>query len=169
MSMHSGAGSSGELMSCEHCTATFKVEKSLDEHVVKKHPDFISSPNTCQHCKATFKIKRSLDDHIIKKHPKFATTVTCKVHFCTKCTFKTTLKSSLDKHMFIKHSDAAFCSKNACQHCNATFTTILTVCHQLLEKYTNRTGIYRLIFIANNLILLHVLKKHLSWIPSVNK
>nr|CAI5866645.1 unnamed protein product [Callosobruchus analis] len=110
---------------CVHCNATFKRKTSLNDHVVRKHPDLIPSITnklhqctkctfkttskgsfdkhllkhsdfkhiTCVHCNATFKSKLSLDDHVVRKHLDFISTVTNKLHECTKCTFKTVRKT----------------------------------------------------------------------------
>ncbi|VEN40262.1 unnamed protein product [Callosobruchus maculatus] len=127
-----------QLITCTHCTATFKKKISLDDHIIRKHPNFVSSVTskihectlcafkttrsssfnkhllihpetnstqliTCTHCTATFKNKISLDDHIIKKHPNFVSSVTRKIHKCTKCSFKTTIATQLKKHS-LKHT-----------------------------------------------------------------
>ncbi|VEN34631.1 unnamed protein product, partial [Callosobruchus maculatus] len=44
----------------------------------------------------------ALSDHVVRKHPEFVTSVTSKLHECTKCTFKTVRKSRFDRHL-LKH------------------------------------------------------------------
>nr|CAI5858922.1 unnamed protein product [Callosobruchus analis] len=150
------------LCICTHCNATFKGKVSLDDHVVKKHPDFISSitsklhectkctfkttskehllnhpeiasnfkPKICIHCNATFKGKMSLDDHVVRKHPDFSTTVTSKLHKCTKCAFKTVKKGFFDKHL-LKHLGKHI----TCVHCNATFTSKMSLDDHVVRKH----------------------------------
>ncbi|VEN40749.1 unnamed protein product [Callosobruchus maculatus] len=131
-----------KISTCKHCNATFKSKSSLDNHIIKKHPSFISSVTNkihkctkckfatvkishlkahlsthsktpandniwkCLHCEATFKRKASLDNHTIKNHPNFISTITNRVHKCTKCTFKTTIRGHLKYHLS-KHSETS--------------------------------------------------------------
>nr|CAI5858920.1 unnamed protein product [Callosobruchus analis] len=145
--------------SCSHCDASFRDKRALDEHVIRKHPNFMSSVTgklhectkctyktvrkrsldkhllnhhfkhiTCVHCNAAFKSKATLDDHVVRRHPDFSTTVTSKVHKCTKCTFKAVKKDCFDKH-FLKHLGIT------CVHCNATFKSKIVLDHHVLRKH----------------------------------
>nr|CAH7715104.1 unnamed protein product [Callosobruchus chinensis] len=63
MLVHPESHSSYELGTCTHCSAVFKSEKALDEHVVREHPKFIKSLERkiyrCTECiyKTVFKYK----------------------------------------------------------------------------------------------------------------
>nr|CAI5826023.1 unnamed protein product [Callosobruchus analis] len=129
---------------CIYCDSTFTSKQALDDHTVKKHPDFIASvtstvhectkctfktirtshlkehimvkhpdiagdrkTNSCIYCNKIFVHKRTLDDHILKTHPDFKTSVSGKIHECTKCTYKTVSESYLKKHISINHPDIA--------------------------------------------------------------
>nr|CAI5866643.1 unnamed protein product [Callosobruchus analis] len=160
---HPEVASNFKLSVCIHCNATFKSKQSLDDHVVRKHPDFFTTVTSkvhectkctfktvnkgyfdkhllkhsdfkysaCVHCNATFKRKVSLDDHVVKKHPDFVSSITTKLHECTKCTFKTVIKSHFDTHL-LKHSDFKY---SACVHCNATFNSKKSLDDHVLRKH----------------------------------
>nr|CAI5823487.1 unnamed protein product [Callosobruchus analis] len=168
---HPGLASDFKHSTCVHCNATFKSRKSLDDHVVRKHPDFISSVtsklhectkctfktvqknrfsrhllkhpglasdfkhSTCVNCNATFKSKMSLDDHVVRKHPDFISSVTSKLHECTKCTFKTTSKCSFDKHLLKHPGFASYCKHSRCVHCNATFKSKMALDGHVVRKH----------------------------------
>nr|CAI5868651.1 unnamed protein product [Callosobruchus analis] len=149
------------LSTCTHCNLTFKRKHWLDNHVIRKHPNFIDSVTskvhecilcgfkttisayfkrhmlkhpetsiTCPHCKASFNKKISLDDHIIKYHPSFASSVTSKVHKCTKCNFETTMCTDLKRHS-MKHAE----TPNTCALCHASFKTKRTLDNHTLQKH----------------------------------
>nr|CAI5823486.1 unnamed protein product [Callosobruchus analis] len=168
---HPGFASDFKHSTCVHCNATFKSRKSLDDHVIRKHPDFISSVtsklhactkctfksvqknrfsmhllkhpglasdfkhSTCVRCNATFKSKMSLDDHVVRKHPDFISSVTSKLHECTKCTFKTTSKCSFDKHLLKHPGFASYCKHSRCIHCNATFKSKMALDGHVVRKH----------------------------------
>nr|CAI5858919.1 unnamed protein product [Callosobruchus analis] len=147
---------------CINCNTTFKSKKSLDHHVLRKHPDFFTTVTSklyectdctfktviksdfdkhllkhsdfkysaCVHCNATFKRKVSLDYHVVKKHPDFVSSITSKLHECTECPFKTVIKCYFDKHL-LKHSDF----KITCVHCNATFTSKMSLDDHVVRKH----------------------------------
>nr|CAI5825547.1 unnamed protein product [Callosobruchus analis] len=46
----------------------------------------------CSHCDTLFKTKTLVDDHIAEINPDYFTSVTSKLHECSKCTYKTTIK-----------------------------------------------------------------------------
>nr|CAI5819628.1 unnamed protein product [Callosobruchus analis] len=122
---------------CIYCNKTFKTTRSLDDHIVKIHPDFITSvsskvheckectyrtqhvtakhpdiagnrkTNRCIYCNKTFKSTQSLNDHIVKMHPDFITSVNSKVHECTECTYKSVSTTLLKHHVTAKHPDIA--------------------------------------------------------------
>nr|CAI5870415.1 unnamed protein product [Callosobruchus analis] len=149
MAKHSGLG---VFTKCTYCNKTFTGKALLNEHITKKHPDFVASLSCkihectnctykttkssrlkehmakhpelaaffrCTYCNKTFALKASLNDHIAKKHPDFIASVSCKVHECTKCSFKTARISNLKEHM-AKHPELGVFSK--CTYCNKTFT-----------------------------------------------
>ncbi|VEN53609.1 unnamed protein product, partial [Callosobruchus maculatus] len=57
MLKHPETAVKSKFSTCVHCNASFKSKRSLDDHIVRKHPDFLGSISTkiyeCTHC--TFK------------------------------------------------------------------------------------------------------------------
>nr|CAI5835586.1 unnamed protein product [Callosobruchus analis] len=135
---------------CIYCNKTFVREQTLDDHILKTHPDFITSvsrtvhectkctyktvrasylkehildiagnrlTNRCIYCNKIFVRKRTLDDHIVKRHPDFITSVSRKVHECTKCTYRTVSINHLKEHITVNHPDIV----RHCIYCNKTF------------------------------------------------
>ncbi|CAH1980899.1 unnamed protein product [Acanthoscelides obtectus] len=110
---------SAATIKCQHCEAHFKQDRALDVHIVKDHPEFISSVTKlyscsecayttlkkgqlnrhsathsaaaikCDHCGANFKQDRNLEAHIVKNHPEFISSVKRKVYHCDSCSYKT--------------------------------------------------------------------------------
>nr|CAI5866644.1 unnamed protein product [Callosobruchus analis] len=187
---HLGLASDFKHFTCVHCNATLKSKKSLDYHVAARHPDFISCITsklyecakctfkttskygfdrhllkhpglasdfkhiTCVHCNATFKSKTSLDDHVLRKHPGFVSSITSKLHECSKCTFKTTAKTNLVKHVkHIHHTKT--------NHANASNKTVKVrsfSCNHCDASFRDKRALYE-----------HVLKKHPNFISSIHR
>nr|CAH7755131.1 unnamed protein product [Callosobruchus chinensis] len=106
---------------CVHCNAIFKRKTNLDDHIVRKHPDFIASVSSkiheCTHCSYKSVMKANLDHHMLK-HPETADSY--KLVSCVHCdaTYKT--KKNLDDHTIRKHPDsiASITSKvHRCAYC----------------------------------------------------
>ncbi|VEN34632.1 unnamed protein product, partial [Callosobruchus maculatus] len=76
-----------KIHECTICTFKTTVKGYFDRHVLK-HPEIASDfkLRTCIHCNATYQSKMALNDHVVRKHPEFVTSVTSKLHECTKCT-----------------------------------------------------------------------------------
>ncbi|VEN52543.1 unnamed protein product [Callosobruchus maculatus] len=147
------------LNTCVHCHAIFKGQQLLDEHVLKKHPAFITCECTvcgyktsergsfdrhmlthperykCLHCNASYKQKVSLDGHIVNTHPDFINSITSILYKCAKCIYKTTRKESLTRHMW-KHSTSSH-KFIRCDHCSALFKQKISRDEHLLKKHPN--------------------------------
>ncbi|VEN37686.1 unnamed protein product [Callosobruchus maculatus] len=87
---------------CLHCEARYKKEASLDDHIVKKHPEFISSVTRkiykCAQC--SYKtIKKNLNNHMAVHDPSY------KLNSCSHCNATFKCKSSLNDHVLKKHPD----------------------------------------------------------------
>nr|CAI5830851.1 unnamed protein product [Callosobruchus analis] len=144
---HPEAEDSYQHSTCIHCNAVFKRKRNLDDHIVRKHPDFIAFVSTadiymlrCLHCEATFKRKTGLDNHVIRKHPHFIASVSSKMHECTYCTYKTTMKSNFAKHM-LKHPETANqCKFSICVQCKATFKSRPALDDHTLKKHPESIG-----------------------------
>nr|CAI5867012.1 unnamed protein product [Callosobruchus analis] len=139
---------------CIHCNKAFTTKKRLDDHIIKKHPDFISSVSSkvheCTEC--TYKTtdnsnlkqhmlkhpdiavttKKRLDDHIIKKHPS----VSKKIYQCSKCTFKTVSTKDLKRHIMARHPDIAGNRKfRRCIYCSKAFVRRETLDDHVIKTH----------------------------------
>nr|CAI5867015.1 unnamed protein product [Callosobruchus analis] len=110
---------SSKIHECTQCTYKTTISKGLKEHLMAKHSEIA---DRCIYCSKTFVRREPLDDHIIKTHPDFVTSVSSRVHECTKCTFKTTSTSQLRRHA-VTHDTAGNRITIRCIYCNKTFTT----------------------------------------------
>nr|CAH7755045.1 unnamed protein product [Callosobruchus chinensis] len=183
---------SNGMYSCKHCEVTFRIKRSLDDHIVKKHPDFsapvfqiFKCPNceykttircylkmhmskhpennlVCKHCNTSFRSSQGLDNHIIQKHPKFIASVKRKIHKCTHCTYKTIYKYHFREHM-LTHSSTEF----TCQHCDTTYKTKKLLDDHVLKKHpdfvTSVAGkIYNCLCCAYKTTVIQYFNRHLS-------
>nr|CAH7755049.1 unnamed protein product [Callosobruchus chinensis] len=139
MLTHSSTASCYNLITCQHCDTTYKTKKLLDDHVLKKHPDFVTSVAgkiyNCLCCAYKTTRKRSLDDHIVKKHPDFSASVSCKVHECPNCDYKTAQKIDLDRHI-LKHPEAvSLHNLISCKHCNMSFKSQQSLRNHIIRQH----------------------------------
>ncbi|CAH1981775.1 unnamed protein product [Acanthoscelides obtectus] len=150
---------------CKNCDKSFTSQRSLDNHILQKHPEFTASVShkihecthcqyktryrrlldrhmmkhtgaklTCSKCDASFTSKLSLDNHILQKHPEITTSVSRKIHNCTRCEYKTTVKHSLAKHIMKHTGDKLTCTKS-----DASFTSKLSLDNHTLQKHPEVT------------------------------
>nr|CAI5826981.1 unnamed protein product [Callosobruchus analis] len=115
-------------VTCPHCNARYKFRRTLDDHLVKNHPNSFQAVSTkvfeCEICiYKTTKSKTYLYEHCLQKHPDFPELVTSKIYDCKHCSFKTTLKHILPKHE-LKHSKEARYACLCCKNIYATKTSL---------------------------------------------
>ncbi|CAH2002296.1 unnamed protein product [Acanthoscelides obtectus] len=117
---HSPAEGSYEYNTCIHCNATFKIKRYLDNHTIKKHPDFISSVSTkihnCKHCAYKTIYKKCLTLHMLKHTADSYSMRIC----CRYCNATYIYKRNLEDHILKKHPEfiASVSSKiHECKHC----------------------------------------------------
>nr|CAI5844289.1 unnamed protein product [Callosobruchus analis] len=110
-----------KIYKCTQCTYKTKSNDDFHKHMWK-HPETTDSGKLrCMHCNATFMQKISLGNHTIRDHPEFIASISCKVHECSHCSFKTTIKRELERHLLQHpHASSSF-KRNNCMHCDATF------------------------------------------------
>nr|CAH7755041.1 unnamed protein product [Callosobruchus chinensis] len=183
--------SNGSIV-CKHCNTSFRSSQGLDNHIIQKHPKFIASVkrkihkcthctyktiykyhfrehmlthssnvSVCDYCGAQFKRKRSLDDHIVKKHPDFSASVSCKVHECPNCDYKTAQKIDLDRHI-LKHPEDLI----SCQYCDATYKGKQSLDYHIVKKHPDFIGsvnreIYKCSICPYTNLRKYMLEKHM--------
>ncbi|CAH1976882.1 unnamed protein product [Acanthoscelides obtectus] len=102
---------SSKTHKCSHCAYKSTNNGNYRRHMLK-HSKTARASNykfgifICTHCNAKFKRKCTLYDHIIREHPDFISSLSCKLHHCTRCAYTTTIKSRLARHMLFKHSES---------------------------------------------------------------
>nr|CAI5830386.1 unnamed protein product [Callosobruchus analis] len=160
---------------CSCCNKIFVRKQTLDDHIVKTHPDFIASVSRkihgCTQCAYKTVSKPSLDDHIVKRHPDFIASVSRKIHECTNCTFKTVRLSRLKEHIKVKHPDTASDRIiNNCIYCNKTFVHKRTLNDHIVKTHPDfAASVNRKIFectectyktVSTNDLKRHMMVKH---------
>ncbi|VEN61668.1 unnamed protein product [Callosobruchus maculatus] len=103
MSKHNA---SGPIIQCDHCTVTFSSKRSLDDHIVRKHPNFTKTINReiyeCRECKFRTVLKNNFSTHLSIHNIAFAPSE-CKDIVCNHCHATFSHKRSLDDHIVKKH------------------------------------------------------------------
>nr|CAH7714646.1 unnamed protein product [Callosobruchus chinensis] len=104
---------------CTYCE--FKTAKAqyLNRHVRKHLETLNNDPVPCVHCGQLFSSKTTLDCHIVRKHPDYISSVTSKIHECSKCLYKTMRSREFQTHL-LKHSrkGSSTLVPHRCTHCN---------------------------------------------------
>nr|CAH7713171.1 unnamed protein product [Callosobruchus chinensis] len=132
MLKHSKTSDKG--LTCVHCEATFKRGENLDDHIVKKHPDFIASisrkVHQCSQC--TFKSVRKgdIDRHVLRHHK---TSGGNKLHTCKHCKASFSKKQTLDDHIVRKHPEFIESVTNKIHQC--TQCAYKTIRKDALEEH----------------------------------
>ncbi|CAH2015218.1 unnamed protein product [Acanthoscelides obtectus] len=143
---------------CINCDASFNTKRRLENHTLQKHPKMRKCTHCeykttyrqclarhmmkhtgaklkCTKCDESFTTTQSLNHHILRKHPDVAASVSCKIHKCTHCEYKTTYRHCLTTHM-MKHTGA----KLKCTKCDKSFTTILSLDGHILRNHSEFTA-----------------------------
>nr|CAI5823493.1 unnamed protein product [Callosobruchus analis] len=101
MSTHSDTVSSNKDIPCAHCNATFNRKLRLDDHVVKKHPNFIHCVSRkifeCKEC--TFK---TVVKNVFLRHQS-THSVSSSKHTCIHCNEPFKSQRALEGHLVRKH------------------------------------------------------------------
>ncbi|CAH1980884.1 unnamed protein product [Acanthoscelides obtectus] len=138
----------GAELACTKCVASFTTKRSLDNHILQKHPELTASVSSkiheCTHCEYQTTYVHYLAKHIMK-HNKAKLT-------CTRCDESFTFRSSLNNHILQKHRDALLSqdtSKNhlaeyvvkekpieiQCSKCDMPFTDQKVLDNHILQKH----------------------------------
>ncbi|CAH2009040.1 unnamed protein product [Acanthoscelides obtectus] len=180
MLQHPETASNYKFSVCTHCKAKFRGKTELDDHIIKKHPDFIASVSSkiheCTHCEYKTTIKSNLASHMLK-HPESGNHY--KFNICIHCKAKFRSKRELDNHIIKKHPDliASVSSKiYECTHC-AYKTVINSYFAKHMLKHPDTASNYKFSvcthckakFKSKMELDDHIIKKHPDFIASVSR
>nr|CAI5856719.1 unnamed protein product [Callosobruchus analis] len=169
------------LIRCIYCNKTFTSKLSLDDHIVKKHPDFIASVSRkvheCSRCTYKTTFTSCLKGHIRAKHPDIAYNII--INRCIYCNKTFTSKLSLDDHIVKRHPDfIASVSRKVHECSRCTYKTIITshLKGHNLAKHPDIAGNRVLIrciyckktFTSKRSLEDHIVKTHPDFIASVS-
>ncbi|CAH1968314.1 unnamed protein product [Acanthoscelides obtectus] len=123
-SISSTSCNSSSSFKCIYCSSSFKTKRTLDEHIVKKHPTFKSTISSklheCTFCSYKTTKKDMFSNHMSKQHPDNVHMLTCKY-----CNAIYSSKSDLDYHIDKKHPEFKHCTYESgqykCNYCNAVY------------------------------------------------
>ncbi|CAH2003486.1 unnamed protein product [Acanthoscelides obtectus] len=105
MLKHPDAKSSYKLNECIHCNRTFISKKSLNDHIIKKHPEYIASVTSkiheCKYCIFKTIFKDRLARHIWQQHP--GAEGGCQLETCIHCNRTFSSKINLHDHIIRDH------------------------------------------------------------------
>ncbi|CAH1980897.1 unnamed protein product [Acanthoscelides obtectus] len=178
VSIHNSPASSISLFTCTHCSAGFKLKLTLDDHIVRKHPEFSESiTRQVYHCtQCTYKtvIKRELENHIPKKHSSMK--ANNKRRTCTICNATFTRTRTLEDHILRTHPDIKSSIMTEILRCpDCAFETVVTAklnrhrlthsddtatfkkCEHCLATFKSKLGLGS-----------HILKRHPEYMSSVS-
>ncbi|CAH1981772.1 unnamed protein product [Acanthoscelides obtectus] len=159
----------GAKCTCTKCDASFTEKRSLDNHILQKHPELSASVShkihECTHCEYKTTDRKSLAGHIMKHTGAKLT--------CTKCEASFTSQQSLDNHILRKHQKhtASVSTKiHECTHCEYKTThTHAFASHMMKHTGTKRTcSKCNASFINKILLYNHILRKHPELSASVS-
>ncbi|CAH1993960.1 unnamed protein product [Acanthoscelides obtectus] len=176
---HSKAEDNSKFGICLHCNAKFTTRRTLDDHIIKKHPDFIDSVSSkiheCMDCEYKTTFKATLCSHLLK-HSK--TRDNYKFRVCIHCKAKFYTNVGLNDHIIKKHPDFidSVSSKiHECPHCS--FKTTIKSCFVYhMSSHPDCVDNYQYL-ICNHCnakfrkkILLndHIIRKHPDFIDSIS-
>ncbi|VEN34005.1 unnamed protein product [Callosobruchus maculatus] len=178
---HSDAADNNRITSrCNYCNKTFVHKKTLDDHIVRKHPDFIASVSKkvheCTRCNFKTISSSQLKRHMVT-HPDIAgNRITTRCNYCNK-TFL--YKVILDDHIIQTHPDciASVSSKiHECTQCTYKTTIANYIRDHLRIKHPELAGnriLSRCIYCNKSFIRKlaldeHIIKTHPDFIASVS-
>ncbi|VEN49241.1 unnamed protein product [Callosobruchus maculatus] len=166
---------------CIYCNKTIKRKLSLDDHIIKTHPDFIASVSSkiheCTQCTYKTTIARLIRGHLSTKHPEIADNRTFSRCMCCNKTFNH--KERLNEHIVRRHPDfvASVNSKiHECTQCTYKTTIARCIREHLSTKHPEiaGNGIVRCIhcnktFARKQNLDDHIVRSHPDFIASVSR
>nr|CAI5830375.1 unnamed protein product [Callosobruchus analis] len=177
---HPAIAGNRKFRRCIYCNKTFVRRETLDDHIIKTHPDFVAyvsrKVHECTQC--TYKTTNisHLKQHLLVKHPEIAGN---RIFRCIYCNKTFTRKLALDDHIVKKHSDFIACISNKVHGC--TKCTYKTTSNSHLKRHmvkhsdiagdhiTNRCTHCNKTFTSTQALDDHIVKRHPDFIASVSR
>ncbi|CAH2003480.1 unnamed protein product [Acanthoscelides obtectus] len=176
---HSGAKTVYKNSVCIHCNATYSRKLGLDDHILRKHPEFAASVSSKIHGCANCTYKTTSKDNFRKHMLKHSSAKIYKSSVvCIHCNARFKRKSRLNDHILVKHPDFTISITSKiykCAHC--TYKTTLK--YSLVKHMLNHPGATGSInfnvcihcnatFTRKMCVDDHILRKHPEFISSVS-
>ncbi|CAH2000776.1 unnamed protein product [Acanthoscelides obtectus] len=168
---------SRHILTCTHCNSTFKQKFNMDDHIIRKHPEFISSVSSkihqCTHCSYKTTKKSNLTDHIETHSETCASFSTC-----THCSAPFKTKKGLYHHILQNHPD--FISSISSKIHRCTLCDYKTTYHSELARHKlkhpevsanykfNKCTHCDAKFTRKAVLKDHIFKEHSDSIPSIS-
>ncbi|VEN39096.1 unnamed protein product [Callosobruchus maculatus] len=161
------------LNTCLHCKATFKSKQTMDDHIIRIHPEFLESVTSkvheCKVCAFKTTNKRQFENHLLK-HPE--TNSSLKMSTCSHCNAEFKSKRGLDNHTLNSHPefiDSVTSKIHECQICKFKTTVKCNLDTHMLEHSGEKYGCIHCnaAFKSKRARDGHVAKKHPKYIASV--
>ncbi|VEN56005.1 unnamed protein product [Callosobruchus maculatus] len=129
---HPGASSNINLFNCSHCNAKFRYKKSFDNHILKKHPEFIPNVTTKIH-KCVFCTYQTVNKDIADakkkavEKEKQVNRTSAEEYICFDCNTTFLRKCDLIHHITgncsLRMGASSILPPITCLHCNSIFKT----------------------------------------------
>nr|CAI5852374.1 unnamed protein product [Callosobruchus analis] len=169
-------GTKSDLGTCKYCNESFRGKTSLDNHVIKKHPDFITSIkrkiHECSQCNYKTPRKKAME-----RHTSTHTGAVFKVLICEHCNATFKWEETLDSHIFKNHPDLIASIKRKileCLHCTYK-TTFKNTLRKHMIRHSNEPTTFKpsvcehcnASFNSKQTLDSHILRDHPDFVESI--
>ncbi|VEN41406.1 unnamed protein product [Callosobruchus maculatus] len=165
---------------CNHCNAKFNKMQSLDDHILREHPNFTETVNRkiyeCPECTFRTVQKNSFSRHMSIHNPSGPSNSRYKDFPCSHCKATFTKKRSLDDHLVRKHPNFTKTFHRKIYECpECRFRTVLKNSFSQHTSIHSRSGPSiecdhcTTTFSSKQSLDNHIVRKHPKFIQTVNR